>query len=394
MTETLTLANLVVPRGGRDVVRDVTIEVTPGEVTALLGPNGAGKSSMVLAVGGVLPLKSGSVMLGDVNLAGRRPERIRRAGLAIVPEGRRLLPELTVEDNLKVATYSLSTSDAVAGRKRALEMFPELEKRLTNAARALSGGEQQMVVLAQALVSQPKYVIIDELSLGSGAGGGAASHSDDQVGDRIRHWGAADRAVRHRRARHVQPRLRDGGWADSVFRDRPGTAGEARAPALRLPAARAHRRRWRRTREPAGRGMSSGLGVSELEHVLVLTDDIDAARDFYEAALGLHAGDRPPFPFTGHWLYAGERPCLHIAGRSSYRRHSQTMGLEVGEHPGAPGSGPVDHIAFAAADYDAICDRLAAAGIEPVRNDIPGGGPRQLFFNDPDGLRVEINVRT
>jgi branched-chain amino acid transport system ATP-binding protein len=166
MTETLTLQNLVVPRGGRDVVRDVTIEVTPGEVTALLGPNGAGKSSMVLAVGGVLPLKAGSVMLGDVNLAGRRPERIRRAGLAIVPEGRRLLPELTVEDNIRVATYSLPNSEAQAGRQRALEMFPELEKRLTSVARSLSGGEQQMVVLAQALVSQPKFVIIDELSLG------------------------------------------------------------------------------------------------------------------------------------------------------------------------------------------------------------------------------------
>jgi len=166
MTETLTLQNLVVPRGGRDVVRDVTIEITPGEVTALLGPNGAGKSSMVLAVGGVLPLKAGSVMLGELNLAGRRPERIRRAGVAIVPEGRRLLPELTVEDNLRVATYTLSGGEAQAGRKRALDMFPELEKRLSNPARALSGGEQQMVVLAQALVSQPKFVIIDELSLG------------------------------------------------------------------------------------------------------------------------------------------------------------------------------------------------------------------------------------
>ena len=166
MTETLTLQNLVVPRGGRDVVRDVTIEVTPGEVTALLGPNGAGKSSMVLAVGGVLPLKAGSVMLGELNLAGRRPERIRRAGVAIVPEGRRLLHELTVEDNLRVATYTLSGGEAQAGRKRALDMFPELEKRLSNPARALSGGEQQMVVLAQALVSQPKFVIIDELSLG------------------------------------------------------------------------------------------------------------------------------------------------------------------------------------------------------------------------------------
>ena len=111
---------------------------------------------MVLAVGGVLPMKAGSVKLGDRELAGRRPEQIRRAGLAIVPEGRRLLPDLTVEDNLKVATYSLSKSQGTAGRKRALEMFPELEKRLDNQARALSGGEQQMVVLAQALVSEPE----------------------------------------------------------------------------------------------------------------------------------------------------------------------------------------------------------------------------------------------
>lgn len=166
VSENLTLAGLRVARGARDVVRGVTIEVTPGEVTALLGPNGAGKSSMVLAVGGVLPMKAGSVKLGDRELAGKRPERIRRAGLAIVPEGRRLLPELSVEDNLKIATYSLSSARATAGRKRALEMFPELQKRLPTQARALSGGEQQMVVLAQALVSEPKFVIIDELSLG------------------------------------------------------------------------------------------------------------------------------------------------------------------------------------------------------------------------------------
>ncbi len=166
MSDALTLAGLVVSRGNRDVVRDVTIEVPPGEVTALLGPNGAGKSSMVLAIGGVLALKAGSVKLGDRELAGRRPERIRRAGLAIVPEGRRLLPDLTVQDNLSVATYSLSSAQAKAGRARALELFPELAKRLRAQARSLSGGEQQMLVLAQALVSEPRFVIIDELSLG------------------------------------------------------------------------------------------------------------------------------------------------------------------------------------------------------------------------------------
>jgi branched-chain amino acid transport system ATP-binding protein len=162
----LSLRELSVARGGRMVARGVSLEIPAGEVTTLLGPNGAGKSSLVLAVGGVLKLSVGSVQLNGRELAGRRPEKIRQAGLAIVPEGRRLLGELTVEDNIRVATYSLSRERARAGRAHALELFPELEKRLSNPARALSGGEQQMVVLAQALVSEPKYVIIDELSLG------------------------------------------------------------------------------------------------------------------------------------------------------------------------------------------------------------------------------------
>jgi branched-chain amino acid transport system ATP-binding protein len=162
----LTLSSLTVERGGRAVVRDVSLEITAGEVTALLGPNGAGKSSLVLAVGGVLRPQAGSVLLHGRDLAGRRPERIRQAGVAIIPEGRRLLTELTVEDNIRVATYSMPRDQAQAGRKRALELFPELERRLSAPARTLSGGEQQMVVLAQALVSQPRYMLIDELSLG------------------------------------------------------------------------------------------------------------------------------------------------------------------------------------------------------------------------------------
>jgi branched-chain amino acid transport system ATP-binding protein len=167
----LQLRDMTVARGGRPVVRGVSLEITAGEVTALLGPNGAGKSSLVLAIGGVLRPLGGSVVLGDPDLgdrelAGRRPERIRRAGVAIVPEGRRLLSDLTVDENISVATYSLSRAEAQAGRERALELFPELKRRLDAPARALSGGEQQMVVLAQALVSQPRYIVIDELSLG------------------------------------------------------------------------------------------------------------------------------------------------------------------------------------------------------------------------------------
>jgi branched-chain amino acid transport system ATP-binding protein len=121
---------------------------------------------MVLAIGGVLKPVAGKVVLDDHNLAGKRPERVRSAGIAIVPEGRRLLPELTVAENLRVATYTMTGDEADAGHKRALELFPELEKRLEYPARSLSGGEQQMVVLAQALVSHPRFVVIDELSLG------------------------------------------------------------------------------------------------------------------------------------------------------------------------------------------------------------------------------------
>jgi branched-chain amino acid transport system ATP-binding protein len=162
----LELRDVTVERGGRPVVKDVTIPVPAGEVTALLGPNGAGKSSLVLAVGGVLKPHPGSVSLDGTELAGRRPEKIRAAGVAIVPEGRRLLPDLSVDDNLKVATYALSKQAAAEGRARALELFPRLGERLGVPARLLSGGEQQMVVLAQGLVSQPKYILIDELSLG------------------------------------------------------------------------------------------------------------------------------------------------------------------------------------------------------------------------------------
>ncbi|MGH9104184.1 MAG: ABC transporter ATP-binding protein [Acidimicrobiales bacterium] len=162
----LRIEGLTVKRGAGPVVREVSLEIPPGQVTALLGPNGAGKSSLVLATGGVLRAEAGSVMLGGVEMLRRRPEKIRAAGLAIVPEGRRLLPELTVDDNLRVATYSLARRDAQVGRAHALQLFPELEKRLGIRARSLSGGEQQMVVLAQALVSKPRFMLIDELSLG------------------------------------------------------------------------------------------------------------------------------------------------------------------------------------------------------------------------------------
>ena len=148
------------------MLHGISLSIPPGQVTTLLGPNGAGKSTLVLAVGGVLRTTGGSVSLNGTTLTKLRPERVRQAGVAIVPEGRRLLPGLTVEDNLRVATYALSREEAKKGIEYATELFPHLETRWSAIARTLSGGEQQMVVLAQALVSRPKFMLVDELSLG------------------------------------------------------------------------------------------------------------------------------------------------------------------------------------------------------------------------------------
>jgi len=166
VSESLRLEFLSIPRGGHPVVREVSMEIPPGQVTALLGANGAGKSTLVLAVGGVLRPSAGRVLLGERELTGMRPEKVRAAGVAVVPEGRRLLTDLTVQENLRVATYALGRSEGAKGIAYALELFPELEKRWDIQARLLSGGEQQMLVLAQALVSQPKVILVDELSLG------------------------------------------------------------------------------------------------------------------------------------------------------------------------------------------------------------------------------------
>jgi branched-chain amino acid transport system ATP-binding protein len=163
---TLRLEGLSVARGGRPVVREVSISVPPGEVTTLLGANGAGKSTLVLTVAGVLRPSAGRVVFGNRDLTTAPPERIRAAGVAVVAEGRRLLPLLSVEDNVRIATYTLGRDERRQRIAYALELFPELERRWHAQARLLSGGEQQMLVLAQALVSRPGVLLVDELSLG------------------------------------------------------------------------------------------------------------------------------------------------------------------------------------------------------------------------------------
>jgi branched-chain amino acid transport system ATP-binding protein len=158
--------DVVVERGGRRIVHGVTLEVPAGQVTTMLGPNGAGKSTLALAIAGLLRVASGEIVVAGESITNRRPERVRAAGVSVVPEGRKLLPDLTIEENMMVATYSLPRSAASEGIEYTLSLFPELEKRWKIGGRLLSGGEQQMVVLAQALVSRPKVLVVDELSLG------------------------------------------------------------------------------------------------------------------------------------------------------------------------------------------------------------------------------------
>jgi catechol 2,3-dioxygenase-like lactoylglutathione lyase family enzyme len=123
-----------------------------------------------------------------------------------------------------------------------------------------------------------------------------------------------------------------------------------------------------------------------LEHVLVLTSDLEATRTFYCDVLGFEAGDRPPLVFPGYWLYLDGVACVHIADRAAYEAHAEEMGLRRIV-------GPIDHLAFAAGDYDALLEHLEAAGVQMVANHVPAAGIRQLFLDDPNGVRIELNCR-
>lgn len=161
----INVEELVVERGGKRVIHDVSFSVTAGKVTTLLGANGAGKSSTVMAMAGVLP-RGGSVHLDGTALEGFSPDRIRRAGLALVPEGHRVLGQLSVEDNILVAALEGSAAARREGLDHAYEIFPELAERRRQSASDLSGGQKQMVAMAQAFVAKPRFMIVDELSLG------------------------------------------------------------------------------------------------------------------------------------------------------------------------------------------------------------------------------------
>jgi branched-chain amino acid transport system ATP-binding protein len=164
---TLTLEALDVRYGGVQAVRGLSFDVAPGEIVGLIGANGAGKSSTLHAIMGVAPVVGGDVRLGGVSLRGKRPEDIARSGIALVPEGRRIFAELTVEENLRLglaARRARGPADAVL--KSVYELFPIVEEFRARNAGALSGGQQQQLAIARALVAEPDVLLLDEPSLG------------------------------------------------------------------------------------------------------------------------------------------------------------------------------------------------------------------------------------
>ncbi|CAN7738399.1 ATP-binding cassette domain-containing protein [Variovorax sp. LjRoot84] len=162
----LEVRQLHISRGAKSVVHGVDLDVAPGEIVALLGPNGAGKSSIVLALAGAIARSQGQVRMGDVALDGLAPDAVRRAGLAIVPEGHHVLGSLSVRDNLRAAALVLPANEVETAIERVLMTFPELTPRLEHLGRSLSGGQKQMVCMAQALLARPRVLVVDELSLG------------------------------------------------------------------------------------------------------------------------------------------------------------------------------------------------------------------------------------
>lgn len=133
------------------------------------------------------------------------------------------------------------------------------------------------------------------------------------------------------------------------------------------------------------------MPLQSMEHFLVLTDDIDATRDFYCQVLGLVQGFRPPLAFPGYWLYLNGTGVIHIAEWETYSAHSHAQGIPVTSR--APGTGSFDHIAFNGTDVGAMEAHLHTLGIDYSRNDAPGAGLAQLFLFDPNGVKLELNFR-
>ena len=161
----LAVEGLEVRYGAVRAVRGLSLEVGRGELVGLIGPNGAGKSSTLHAIMGAAPVSEGAVRLDGRPLAGRRTEDVARAGIALVPEGRRIFAELSVEENLRLGLAGRRGQGA-GGFERVYELFPIVHEFRRRSAGALSGGQQQQLAIARALVAEPDVLLLDEPSLG------------------------------------------------------------------------------------------------------------------------------------------------------------------------------------------------------------------------------------
>ncbi len=163
----LRIDSLRVNYGGIEAVKDISFEVPEGKIVTLIGANGAGKSTTLRAIAGLVKPASGRIRLQAEDLTAMSPDRIVSKGITLVPEGRRVFPDLTVQENLKIGAYLRSDKDGIAhDLEWVYELFPRLKERSWQAAGTLSGGEQQMLAVGRALMSRPKLMMMDEPSLG------------------------------------------------------------------------------------------------------------------------------------------------------------------------------------------------------------------------------------
>ena len=162
----LAVEKLTVRYGAVEAVRGLSLEVKPGEIVGLIGPNGAGKSSTLHAIMGAAPVTGGDVRLDGRSLVRLRPEDVARRGIALVPEGRRIFGELTVEENLRLGLAARKRGRNGGGLGRAYELFPVLREFRSRQAGVLSGGQQQQLAIGRALAADPEILLLDEPSLG------------------------------------------------------------------------------------------------------------------------------------------------------------------------------------------------------------------------------------
>jgi len=163
----LSIERLQVAYGGIRAVKGIDLAVEPGELVCLIGANGAGKTTTLRAITGIVHAASGAVRYDGIDIARMKPHEIARRGLAMVPEGRGVFAQLTIEENLAMGAYARKDRAAVAAdADRAFTLFPRLKERRKQTAGTLSGGEQQMLAIARALMSRPKLLLLDEPSMG------------------------------------------------------------------------------------------------------------------------------------------------------------------------------------------------------------------------------------